>query len=159
MPEIRISTLIDAPPERVFDLSRSVDLHQVSTTWSQERAIAGRTQGLLLAKEQVTWEARHFGIRQQLTSEITVFDRPHLFVDEMVSGAFAGFRHEHHFAETDGGCTMTDVFDYTSPLGPLGRLADILFLESYMRRLLLIRNKTIKAYAESERWREVEGLS
>ena len=44
---------------------------------------------------------------------------------------------------------MLDTFDYTSPLGPLGRLADILFLRQYMSRLLRRRNAYLKSEAES----------
>ena len=48
-----------------------------------------------------------------------------------------------------------DVFDFTSPLGGLGRIADALFLERYLRRLLGRRNEEIKRLAESGAWREV----
>jgi hypothetical protein len=44
---------------------------------------------------------------------------------------------------------MRDVFDYESPLGWLGRFADVLFLRSYMARLLTQRAKIIKAVAEA----------
>lgn len=44
---------------------------------------------------------------------------------------------------------MIDVFDYTSPLGPLGSLADLLFLRRYMTRLLRDRNAYLKREAES----------
>ena len=44
---------------------------------------------------------------------------------------------------------MRDVLYYTSPLGFLGRLADKLFLERYMHRLLTERNAVIKKVAES----------
>jgi hypothetical protein len=44
---------------------------------------------------------------------------------------------------------MTDVFDYTAPLGPLGRLADVLFLARYMRNLLTQRGAAIREAAES----------
>ena len=50
---------------------------------------------------------------------------------------------------------MTDIFDYKSPLGLLGKLADTLFLEQYMTNLLSDRNRVIKEFAESEKWREV----
>ena len=43
---------------------------------------------------------------------------------------------------------MRDVFDYTSPLGILGRLADLLFLERYLRTFLVERGKFIKTTAE-----------
>jgi ligand-binding SRPBCC domain-containing protein len=97
----------------------------------------------------VTWEATHFGVRQRLTSRITAFDPPHRFVDEMVRGAFARFRHEHQFVAVEGGTEIVDTFDYTSPLGPLGRLADRLFLVRYMTRLLRERNAYLARAAES----------
>src|SRR6185436_13838609 len=140
MPILTLTTDIRAPIERVFDLSRSIDLHQTSMTGRGETAVAGVTTGLIDLGETVTWRARHFGIWQHLTSQITAFDRPRHFRDEMVSGAFARFVHDHHFAEAEPGTRMTDTFDYTSPLGLLGRVADALFLERYMRALLAERN-------------------
>ena len=155
MPSIVLHTRIQAPIERCFDLSRSIDLHRISTKQTDEEAIAGVTSGLIGLGESVTWSARHFGVRQQLTSKITEFNSPTFFVDEMVKGAFASFRHEHHFAEDDGVTQMKDVFDYVAPLGVLGKLFDFLVLKQYMTGLLLKRNEAIKAFAESDRWREV----
>ena len=155
MPTIKIQMRINAPKQIVFDLSRSIDLHKISTQHTQEEAIAGVTSGLIKKGESVTWRARHFGIYQKLTSKITEFEPYDYFVDEMVSGAFRGFKHEHIFEEQEGQTLMTDVFDYKSPLGILGKIADTMFLESYMRRLLEKRNETIKEFAESDRWKEV----
>ena len=107
------------------------------------------TTGLLGLNQEVTWEATHFGIRQHLTSRITAFDAPHHFRDSQVRGAFHGFDHDHFFEHASGITTMTDVFTYTSPLGILGRLADTLFLTSYMRRLPLARAEAIRQAAES----------
>jgi len=149
MPVIVLRTRIVAPPSRCFDLARDVDLHERSTAASHERAVAGVTSGLLKPGDEVTWEATHFGVRQRLTSRITEFDPPNRFVDEMVRGAFARFRHEHQFLAVQDGTEMVDIFDYTSPLGPLGRLADGLFLRRYMMRLLRARNAYLKRAAES----------
>lgn len=113
------------------------------------------TSGLIGLNETVTWRAKHFGVYQQLTTKITEYDRPNYFTDEMVSGAFKSFKHEHHFAELDGRTLMTDIFDYQSPLGSLGKLADKLFLEVYMTELLVERNRVIKEFAESGKWEEV----
>ena len=44
---------------------------------------------------------------------------------------------------------MRDIFDYTSPLGVLGCVADFLFLKRYMWRLLNKRNQLIKTVAEN----------
>ncbi|QKE72897.1 SRPBCC family protein [Arthrobacter citreus] len=148
MPIIKVSMLINAPIELCFNLARNIDIHMESTSHTNEKAVKGRISGLIELGESVTWEATHFGIRQQLTSIITEFDPPNSFVDEMVSGAFKRFRHEHVFELKYGGTLMTDVFEYTSPMGALGKLADILFLKSYMERLLWKRNTFIKNYAE-----------
>ncbi|MEX0288396.1 MAG: cell division protein [Flavobacteriaceae bacterium] len=155
MPRIELKTEVQAERTLVFDLSRSIDLHKISTDQTNETAIAGKTSGLIGLGETVTWRAKHFGIYQTLTSRVTVFDRPKCFVDEMVRGAFQSFRHEHQFENSEEGTLMLDVFEYRSPLGILGRLADALFLKSYMRALLEKRNQTIKAFAESSKWKAV----
>lgn len=151
MPIIRLETYIEASQETVFDLSRDIDLHQVSTAHTNEKAVAGKTSGLLELNESVTWEARHFGILQRLTSKITKMDRPSYFVDEMVSGAFKSFRHEHIFESKGKGTLMTDVFTYVSPVGVVGKVADGLFLRDYMKELLVQRNEVIKKYAEGKK--------
>src|ERR1700749_3160201 len=97
MPKIELTTTIHAPVEKVFDLSRSIDLHMESTKQTGEKAIAGRTSGLIGLDETVTWRAKHFGIWQTLTAKITQFDYPNSFTDEMVAGAFKSLRHEHLF--------------------------------------------------------------
>jgi len=155
MPKIVLETLIEAPAEVVFDLARSIDLHKLSTAHTNEQAVAGVTSGLISMNESVTWRARHFGIYQTLTSKITEFDRPRLFVDEMINGAFHSFRHEHHFAQQNNTTVMRDIFDYKSPLGFLGNLVDVLFLKRYMTGLLITRNGMIKEFAENGRWKEV----
>lgn len=148
MPRIRLTTAINAPIERCFDLARDIDFHQHSLTHTGERAIGGVARGLIALGETVIWEATHFGVRQHLTVQITAYDRPHSFVDEMTRGAFARFTHRHEFLAVVGGTSMRDDFDYTAPLGPLGRIADWPFLERYMRRLLLIGNRELKRVAE-----------
>ena len=60
-------TEIRAPFERVFDLSRSVDLHVRSAGAKGERVIAGRKSDLLELGQEVTWRGRRFGIWHNLT--------------------------------------------------------------------------------------------
>jgi ligand-binding SRPBCC domain-containing protein len=136
MPVIDFVTPINAPLEICFDLARDIDLHMESTPGTNERVVGGVNSGLIGFGEEVTWEAKHFGTRQRLTSRITAFDRPHHFRDSLVSGAFRRFDHDHFFASEGKATMMRDVFDYESPLGWLGRFADVLFLRSYMARLL-----------------------
>jgi ligand-binding SRPBCC domain-containing protein len=152
MPIIELSTVIRAPRERVFDLARSIDAHQDSTGGTAERVVAGVTRGLIGMDDEVTWEARHFDVRQRLTVRVTAFDRPNHFQDIMVSGAFKRMVHDHEFAEHPTGTLMRDRFEFESPLGILGRITDFLFLTSYMRRFIARRNEVLKQLAESAEW-------
>ncbi|MGB0124161.1 MAG: SRPBCC family protein [Silvibacterium sp.] len=146
-------TLINAPIERCFDLSRSIDLHLLSTATTGERVIAGVTSGLIGLGENVTWRAKHFGVWQEFTSEITALDRPKSFQDKMIRGAFRSFEHDHLFAETEDGTTeMQDVLRFTAPVPLLSRIAELL-LRPYMGGFLRERNQVIKKAAESEDWR------
>ncbi|MHA6281101.1 SRPBCC family protein [Salinimicrobium sp. CAU 1759] len=155
MPVIRLKTHIKAKQQLVFDLARSIDFQSKAVTSSNEKAVAGRTSGLIGLNETVTYRGKHLGVWQHLTTRVTEFDPPHFFADEMVKGAFKSMRHEHYFSQTEDGTLMKDVFKFEAPLGPLGWLANKLFLEAYMTNFLKGRNKTLKEYAESGKWREV----
>jgi len=155
MPTIELETPIAAPPDRVFDLARNIDLHTASTSRSAERAVAGVTSGLIGLGQEVTWRARHFGVWQWLTVQITEFDRPTHFADVMLRGAFRRMEHHHYFEPAaDGSTKMRDVFSFESPLGILGRIADVLFLTRYMTSFLVERNRVLKDTAESNAWEQ-----
>ena len=153
MPLIQLTFEIHAPVERVFDLSRSISLHIESTAKTGERAVAGKTSGLLELGEEVTWRAKHFGIWQHLTSRMELLDYPTRFRDVMVKGAFKSFQHDHYFKKIAGGTQVEDHFAFESPLGILGKVANQLFLTTYMKRLLNERNQVIKRVAENEEWK------
>ncbi len=148
MAQIILYTKIKASVKTCFDLSRNIDFHQRSMAHSNEKAVAGKTSGLIELGESVTWEATHFGVKQQLTSKITAYDDPTYFVDEQVSGAFKSFRHEHRFQQQGEYTIMVDTFDFKSPLGIFGKLANIVILKKYMHRLLSTRNEILKNEAE-----------
>ncbi|MEN8928116.1 MAG: SRPBCC family protein [Flavobacteriales bacterium] len=153
MPIIELETKVKATKEVVFDLSRNITLHEISTGSSNEKAISGVTSGLINLNETVTWRAKHLGIYQKMTVKITAMDFPKSFVDEMQKGIFKGFCHTHTFVKDGEFTIMDDHFDYSSPLGFLGKFADFLFLKKYMMRFLKGRNEVIKRYAEDKRLR------
>lgn len=152
---IKVSTIINAPIERCFDLSTSIDLHKISASKTHEEAIGGITSGLIKLNDTVTWRAKHFGIWHKMTVKITELERPNFFVDEMISGSFKYMKHKHEFKENGNQTIMTDYFDFASPLGPFGMLVDKLILNRYMIKFLIERNKVIKAFAESDKWMSV----
>lgn len=150
MPRIVLTTRIAAPPARCFELSLTVDAHTASMADSGERVVGGVRSGVMGPGDDVTWRARHFGVPFTMTSRITAYDPPHRFVDEQTSGPFGRWWHEHRFESRDGGTLMTDVVEYASPLGILGKAVDALVLERYMTRLLTQRNEWLARAAAAD---------
>lgn len=155
MPTIHITTVIHAPMDRVYDLSRSITLHKRSMAHLQEEAIKGRTNGLIERDETVTWQAKHLGKIRRLTTRITEMNYKDYFCDEMVEGDFIYMKHEHHFKEIGNGTVAIDIMEFSTPYGWLGRMFERFYLNKYMTKLLQVRNEVIKEYAESEKWRVI----
>jgi hypothetical protein len=155
MIRIEEASLIDAPIERCFDLSRSVEVHLDANVHSGEQALAigGVTSGLVGLSELVTWRAKHFGIWHNLTSRTTALQSPSYFQVTMVRGIFRSMQADHLFQALKSGLTeMKDIFSIAAPLPLLGPLAEALFLRRYMLALVRERNAVIKRIAESSEW-------
>jgi ligand-binding SRPBCC domain-containing protein len=149
MGEIIIETRIRAPIELCFDLARDVNAHAESAEFSSERIVEpGRTQGLLELGDTVAFEGRHFGITQRFVARITALDRPNLFVDEMIEGAFKRLRHVHEFESNEGVTIMRDKLEWKAPFGVIGDLADLLFLNRHMRWFVATKQSALKQIAE-----------
>lgn len=155
MPVIELTTTINAPIARCFDLARSIDLHKLSTEGTHEEAIAGVTSGLIGLGQQVTWSAIHFGVRQRLTSKITGYHYPLYFRDEMLQGAFKKIEHDHIFRQAGDMTMMTDRLEFESPAGVIGRIFNRLVLTNYLRQVLVKRNIMIKRVAEGDEWKQI----
>jgi ligand-binding SRPBCC domain-containing protein len=141
MTRIELVTVVPMPTEQAFDLARDIGAHERSLARTGERAVAGRTHGLVGPGEEVTFEARHLGRWWRLTSRMLddAWEPPRRFVDEQVCGPFRWFRHEHRFEPTAGGTLMTDVWAHELGWGPLGRAVDVLVVRRLVRRLLADR--------------------
>jgi len=155
MIRIEETTVIDAPIDRCFDLSRSVEVHLVANVHCGEQALAvgGISSGLVGLSQQVTWRAKHFGVWQNLTSKTTALEPPSYFQVTMIQGVFRSMQADHLFRTLPSGATeMKDLFLVAAPLRLLGLLAEALFLRRYMLALLRERNAVIKRIAESSEW-------
>ena len=148
MPEIVLETQINAPAETCFDLMRDIRLHTETTSKTDEKAVAGVTDGMIGLGQTVTFEGTHFGMRQRLTVKVVEFERPYLFVDEMIDGTFKTFKHIHEFEPRDSGTLMRDTLVWNSPFGILGRVVDVLLIERHLRGLVSGRNVMLKQIAE-----------
>jgi ligand-binding SRPBCC domain-containing protein len=153
MPLIHLTTFIEAPVERVFDLSRSIDLHKKSMQQFGEEPINGRINGLLNEGEDVTWKAKHLFKTRILKVKLTSLKRPHSFIDEQVEGDFRMMKHEHVFKPIENGTIMIDLFHFETGYGFFGSLLNRFYLVNYLQTLLEERNKLIKQAAETAQWK------
>ncbi|GAL68669.1 SRPBCC family protein [Jejuia pallidilutea] len=145
---VEVHTEINADLQTCFDLARDVDFYQNSLEKPNEIPITGKISGLVEKGDYVTWETNHLILTQHLTLKVTEFVNPVLFVDEMVKGDFKYYRHEHIFKGNANKTLMTDRFYFEPPYGIIGKLFNKIFLEEYMRKLLIARNKALKIKAE-----------
>lgn len=143
MPRIILEILINADPQVCFDLVRDHRLHETTRT-----RVTGRGTEL---GELITFESSFLGVKQRLTVEVVEIERPRIIVDQMRQGVFEKFRHVHEFFSRDGGTLMKDTLEWTLPFGILGKLADILFIERRMTRVVFERNRRLKVLAEKAR--------
>lgn len=149
MPQIVLTTQINATAETCFDLMRDIRIHTETTSQTIEKAVAGVTDRKIGLGQTVTFEGTHFGMRQRLTVKVVEFDRPKLFIDEMTQGNFRSFKHIHEFFPVENGTLMKDTLIWTSPFGILGKIVDKLMLERHLRNLVTTRNVKLKQLAES----------
>ena len=151
MTTINLITKINAPKKIIFDLSRNIDIHKLSTSKSNETAIDGVASGLININETVTWRGKHFGIYLTHKSKITAMDLYDYFVDEMEEGKFKSFKHEHTFVEKEGKTVMIDTINYETPFGIIGKLFDKIILKKYLKKFIIERNTVLQQLAENQK--------
>ncbi|RYG37406.1 hypothetical protein EON81_06835 [bacterium] len=142
---MRIETDILAPPDVLFDLALDLEVHAKSAAETGERIVETSAAGTLRIGDTVTFEARHFGLRWQMTARITEYERPRRFVDEQQRGPFRSFRHEHLFEPVNGGTRMTDIFTFQAPFGPISEP----ILARHLARFLTGRARYLRQQAPS----------
>jgi ligand-binding SRPBCC domain-containing protein len=84
------------------------------------------------------------GIKMNWMTEITHVDDKKYFVDEQRFGPYALWHHQHHFKEINGGVQMTDLLHYAIPYGPIGTLANAVFVKGKVEQIFDYRTKAIE---------------
>ncbi len=82
-------------------------------------------------------------IKMRWCTEISHVEDKVYFVDQQKFGPYNMWHHQHHFEKVDGGVIMRDIVNYGVPLGILGRIANVMFVESQLREIFEYRAKAI----------------
>ena len=175
---VQDTALIEAPLDRVWALSRRVEL--VKNTLGMNLA-GGQTTGFVEAGSRVVWKGWKFGLPTEHQTLITGYAPPHKaeaeptlalelhaedleqrvawFQDSQERGRFAAFRHDHWMRErvaADGRpqTFLEDEVHFRLPFGVFGRLAAQFLMEPYIKRLVKRRFASLKSLAEGDGWRQ-----
>jgi hypothetical protein len=83
----------------------------------------------------IDYELRLYGVPIRWRTRIDEFDPPRRFVDTQRRGPYRRWHHAHEFVEVDDGTLMIDRVEYELPLGPLGSLANTLFVRRSLKQI------------------------
>lgn len=155
MANIHLTTFIEAPTERVFDLTRNLAVYKYVFNSRQEKFTSQSSTNLLTKGETVSIIATHLGRQRLTTLKVTTFERPLFMVEEQVKGDLTEYRHEHHFKPIDNGTIVIDLIEFGPPRDFVGRYLGKIYLKNYLEELTRRRNEVIRSYAETEKWRVV----
>jgi ligand-binding SRPBCC domain-containing protein len=155
MPKIHLTSFIQAPVERVFNLSRNLVLRKKSLKAPAEQLLSSSAEHTIQQGETITFRARHFGKTREVTARITALSQPLHFTEEQVRGDLKSFRHEFHFKPAENGTILIDILEYEGPRDLLGSLASTFFLKRYLESMVRRQHQLLREYAESEKWRAV----
>lgn len=158
MQRIELTTHINAPIQRCFALSLSIDFHLHTSRNTGEQVIGGVSSGQIGPGQRVRWRGRHFGLWLTHEVEITEYQSPVYFKDVQTRGHFRRYEHAHYFTPTPtGGTVMRDELLLEAPFGPIGRLAERALLLPYFVAFIRTRNAELVAALEGEGWRRFVG--
>lgn len=82
-------------------------------------------------------------------TEITQVKPNEFFIDEQRMGPYTMWHHQHIITPKDGGVLMEDIVTYIPPFGPLGTLAQHLFIKQKLKQIFAHRTEMVNTYFEN----------
>ena len=147
MPRLVFRTDLSCSVEELWAFHGSVDAltlltppgRRVEILSEDTRVVAGAVHRL---------RVRQFGVPLIWEALIETAEPPRRFVDVARKSPFKSWRHEHLFEPREGGATLTDTIDYAPPFGPLGTIADALFIRRDLEAMFAHRHRVTKEALE-----------
>jgi ligand-binding SRPBCC domain-containing protein len=157
MPQLTFRVTVPAPLERVWQFHEDVATALPALSPPEAKVAIESADLPVRVGSRIAITARGpLGMRVRWVARITAHRPPRTggaygaeFADEQESGPFAAWRHDHVFDEIGTGATqITDRVTYRVPLGPLGVLADHLFVRRQVVRMFRHRHAALtRAFA------------
>jgi len=76
-------------------------------------------------------------------TEITHVSEGKYFIDEQRFGPYQFWHHQHHFKAVSRGTAMNDILTYGLPFGPLGQMANSIFVANKVEEIFEFRRRKV----------------
>jgi ligand-binding SRPBCC domain-containing protein len=159
MPTLHFETTVAAPLQRVWEFHQDVRVSLPALSPQEDSVVLESADTPPLVGARIVITARGpMGRRIRWVALIVEHSPPHgalfgeeaRFVDEQEAGPFARWRHAHEFERIDENTTrVVDHIEYRPPLGPLGWIADKIFVARKLKRMFAERHATLKRLLDS----------
>jgi ligand-binding SRPBCC domain-containing protein len=134
--QLKRSQRLPGPPDKVFEFfADAQNLEAITPPWLRFRVI---TPGPIemRAGALIEYRLKLHGVPVRWLTRIEEWEAGRRFVDVQVRGPYRLWHHTHTFeADGEGGTMVRDSVRYALPLGPLGELAQRLFVARDLRRI------------------------
>lgn len=135
---------VPRPPEAVFPFYADPrNLARITPPWLDFRIVSDGALEMC-AGLRIDYRIRPLWVPQRWTSEITVWEPPHRFVDEQRRGPYRRWHHEHTFRAVGDGTEIRDRVTYALPLGVLGRVAHAVFVRRQLEAIFAYRARVVR---------------
>ena len=108
-----------------------------------EFKVEGKTTELIEKDTLIDYRLKLRGIPLSWQSKITEFNEMKSFQDVQVKGPYQSWVHTHTFSDLDGGTLVEDVVSYKLPLGILGRIFALPFVQRDVENIFKYRAESI----------------
>ncbi len=138
------TTAIDAPIEDVFDFfSRPQNLGVMTPTELRFQILSAMPDKIMRGLN-IDYALQLGPVPLKWRTCIEEWEPPRLFADSQESGPYSSWWHEHHFTADGDRTLMEDRVYYSPPLGPLGAVANALFVAPALRSIFAFRTQAIQ---------------
>ena len=142
---LRQSSTLAAPIEQVFAFFCRAENLGIMTTSAAAMQIATPRPLEVGMGRRIEYRMKVGPARLTWVTEFEAWDEGARFVDVQLRGPFAAWWHEHRFERLPDGTTrMEDTVYYRVPFGPLGWIAERLFVRPQLREIFGFRAQAIR---------------
>ena len=133
------------PLQDVFAFfAQAGNLERITPPWLGFEMLTPNPIGMGLGT-QIEYRLHLHRVPIRWVSRIEVWDEGRCFVDRQLHGPYRLWHHRHEFATVTTGTLVRDQVDYALPLGPLGELAQRLFVRRDLRQIFDFRRDAVAA--------------